>query len=143
MLTNQMLATLSSVRGAMTWRSRNTGKASTCIPVTRHCSINMGWAYFYNGAAAEGIEMIRNSQAVDGVDPNLSPDLAYIHAMTGKRDQTQRTLNRLLTLARNNPVSPGMIALVYVALDERPQALSWLEKAYHQHSSIMTWLLTD
>jgi hypothetical protein len=28
-------------------------------------------------------------------------------------------------------------------LDEREQALTWLEKAYRQHSSMMTWLKTD
>ena len=63
--------------------------------------------------------------------------------MLGKRDRTRQTLNRLLALARKYPVSPGMIALVYVALDERAQALTWLEKAYQQHSSMMTWLKTD
>ncbi len=103
----------------------------------------MGWAYLYSGAYDRGIETIRSSQAVDGVDPSLSPDLAYIYALTGKRDQTRGILNRLLSLAKNYPVSPGMIALVYVALDERTQALAWLERAYQQHSSMMTWLKTD
>ena len=50
---------------------------------------------------------------------------------------------RLLTLARKYPVSPGLIALVYISLDEREQALTWLEKAYAQHSSMMTWLKVD
>ena len=103
----------------------------------------MGWAYVYSGAIDQGMETIRSSQAADGVDPSLSPDLAYIHAMTGKSDQTRQTLRRLLTLAENNPISPGLIALVYTALDERTQALTWLEKAYQQHSSMMTWLKTD
>jgi len=28
-------------------------------------------------------------------------------------------------------------------LDEREQALTWLEKAYQQHSTMMTWLKVD
>ena len=36
-----------------------------------------------------------------------------------------------------------MIAFLYIALDERAQALTCLEKAYQQHSSMMTWLTTD
>ncbi len=109
----------------------------------RLCTYQLGWAYVYSGAIDKGILSIRNSLAVDGVDPGLSPDLAYIDAMTGKRDQTRQILNRLLALAAKYPVSPGMIALVYIALDEREQALTWLEKAYRQHSSMMTWLKTD
>lgn len=143
MLTNQMLgnAYASARRYELAIAQYRNGL--DLHPNDSSLQYQLGWAYVYSGAVEKGIEAIRSSLAVDGVDPGLSPDLAYINAMIGKRDQTRQTLNRLLTLARNNPVSPGMIALVYVALDERPQALSWLEKAYHQHSSIMTWLKTD
>jgi TolB-like protein len=103
----------------------------------------IGWAYVYSGSYAKGIESIRTSQAADGVDPSISPDLAYIDAMLGRRGQTLQILNQLLTLAKEYLVSPGMIALVYVGLDDRAQALNWLEKAYRQHSSMMTWLKTD
>jgi serine/threonine protein kinase/tetratricopeptide (TPR) repeat protein len=103
----------------------------------------IGWAYVYSGSLEKGIETIRTSQAADGVDPSVSPDLAYIDSMLGRRDQTRKVLTQLLTLAKEYPVSPGMIALVYAALDDTAQALIWLEKAYRQHSSMMTWLKTD
>jgi eukaryotic-like serine/threonine-protein kinase len=103
----------------------------------------LGWAYVHSDAYDRGIEMIRSSQAVDGLDPKLSPDLAYIDAMLGKHNQTRQILNRLLKLSERNPISPGLIALVYTGLDKRDQALMWLEKAYQQHSSMMTWLKTD
>jgi len=103
----------------------------------------LGWAYVYNGSFDQGIAAIQSSLDVDGIDPRLSPDLAIIDAMRGDRGGARRTLDRLLTLAQSQPVSPGMIALVYIAVDDREQALNWLEKAYQQHSSIMTWLKTD
>jgi hypothetical protein len=40
-------------------------------------------------------------------------------------------------------VSLGLIALVHIALDEREQALTALEKAYTRHSSMMVWLKVD
>jgi hypothetical protein len=46
-------------------------------------------------------------------------------------------------LAKKYPISPGMIALVYSALDDREQTLIWLEKAYQRHSSMMVWLKVD
>ena len=36
-----------------------------------------------------------------------------------------------------------MIALIYIALDDREQSLAWLEKAYSRHSSMMMWLKID
>ena len=37
----------------------------------------------------------------------------------------------------------GLIAMLYIALDERDQALTWLEKAYGEHSPMMQWLKVD
>ena len=122
---------------------KGAGRSGELPPTCSTLQYQLGWAYLYSGAYDKGTEGIRNSQAADGVDPKLSPDLAYINAMSGNRDETRQTLIRLLTLAKNNPVSPGLIALVYAALDERAQCLTWLEKAYAQHSSMMTWLKVD
>src|SRR5213595_1601386 len=92
----------------------------------------------------EAVEAIQKSVALDGVDPRLSPDLAYIDALIGKKDETRRLLTRLLALvAKGVPIQPGLIALVYIALDERDKAFTWLEKAYEQHSPMMLWLKED
>jgi serine/threonine protein kinase/TolB-like protein/Tfp pilus assembly protein PilF len=143
MLTNQMLgdAYISARRYDLAIAQFQ--KALDLHPNDSTLQYQLGWAYLYAGVYDKGSENIRSSQAVDGVDPKLSPDLAYINAMVGKPDETRQTLNRLLTLARKYPVSPGLIALVYLALDEREQVLAWLEKSYAQHSSMMTWLKVD
>jgi len=103
----------------------------------------LGWAYVYKGMYDKGIETITKSHAVDGVDPDFSPDLAYIHAITGKKDEARKILARLLALAKEGPLDPGLLALIYVGLDERKQALTLLEQAYRGHSPMMTWLKVD
>ncbi len=143
MLTNQMLGNAYASARRYDLAIAQYQKGLDLHPNDSSLLYQLGWTYVYSGAFDKGIEAIRSSQALDGVDPRLSPDLAYIDAMTGKRDQTRQILNRLLILARDNPVSPGLIALIYVALDDRPQALKWLDKAYQQHSSMMVWLKTD
>jgi len=143
MLTNQMLGNAYASARRYDLAIAQYEKGLSLHPNDSSLRYQLGWAYVYSGAFDKGIEAIRSSLALDSVDPSLSPDLAYIDAMLGKRGQTRQILNRLLTLAKKNPVSPGMLALVYVALDERAQALTWLEKAYQQHSSMMTWLKTD
>jgi TolB-like protein/Tfp pilus assembly protein PilF len=104
---------------------------------------HLGWAYVYTQAYDKGIEAIEKSLALEGGDPRLSPDLAYIDALTGKKDETRRILGRVLDLARTYQVQPGLIAMLYIALNEREQALIWLEKAYRQHSPMMAWLKVD
>ncbi len=38
----------------------------------------LGWAYVYKGMYEKGTEEILKSIRLEGGDPNLSPDLAYI-----------------------------------------------------------------
>ena len=104
---------------------------------------HLGWAYVYTHAYDKGTETIEKSLTLEGGDSQLSPDLAYIDALTGKRDEARRILGRVLDLAKTYQVSPGLIAMMYIALDEREQALAWLEKAYQQHSAMMIWLKAD
>jgi serine/threonine-protein kinase len=143
MLTNQMLGNAYANARRYDLAIAQYQRGLDLHPNDSSLQYQLGWAHVYNRSVDKGIEIIRNSQVADGVDPSLSPDLAYIDAMIGKRDETRQVLNRLQELARKYPVSPGYIALLYVALDERGPALTWLDKAYQRHSSMMTWLKVD
>jgi hypothetical protein len=33
--------------------------------------------------------------------------------------------------------------MIYIGLEEREEALTWLEKSYRQHSAMMAWLKVD
>jgi len=103
----------------------------------------LGWAYIYKGMYDKGIEVIARSLATDGGEPALSPDLAYINAVTGKKAEARRTLAQLLAIAKEAPVDPGLISLVHVGLGQSQPALMLLEQAYRQHSPMMTWLKVD
>jgi adenylate cyclase len=104
---------------------------------------HLGWAYVHQHAYEKGIQAIANSLALEDGDPQLSPDLAFIYGLIGKKAETRKILARVLDLARTYSVSPGHIAMIYMGLDEREQALTWLERAYGQHSAMMAWLKVD
>ena len=59
-----------------------------------------------------------------------TPDLAYIYTVLGRKGEAWKILRRLLTLSKQAPVQPGLIALIYIGLGENDEALVWLEKAY-------------
>ena len=103
----------------------------------------LGWGYVYKGMYDEGAKAITRSNAIDGISPDISPDLAYINAVTGKREEARKTLGVLQTLGKEAPVDPGLMGLIFAGLGERREALAMLEQAYSRHSSMMTWLKVD
>jgi TolB-like protein/Flp pilus assembly protein TadD len=59
--------------------------------------------------------------------------LAHVYAVVGKRAEAQKLLDELLLLSRQQYVAPGLIATIYVALDDKNKALAWLEEADKAH----------
>jgi tetratricopeptide (TPR) repeat protein len=103
----------------------------------------LGWAYFYQRKYNDAVEELKKSSTADGIDPEFSPDLAYIHAVTGQKDSARKTLNQLLPFVKQEVMDPGHLALIYLGLGQRKEALDMLEQAYRNHSSMMRWLKAD
>ena len=53
---------------------------------------------------------------------------AGAYALSGKREEAQKNLDELLQQSKQRYVSPASIALIYVALGDKDQAFTWLEK---------------
>jgi tetratricopeptide (TPR) repeat protein len=97
----------------------------------------------YQGKYDRGVDALSKSLRIDGVDPDISPDLAYVHALTGRPEEARKTISRLQELAKQASLDPGQFALIYAGLGDREQALAQLEQAFARHSSMMTWLKVD
>jgi tetratricopeptide (TPR) repeat protein len=79
-----------------------------------------------NEAAAEfqkAIELSPGSAA-------FTANRAYVYAVSGKRDSAINILNDLKNGSHHASSDFPEIALIYVGLGERDQAMAWLEKAY-------------
>jgi Flp pilus assembly protein TadD len=60
----------------------------------------------------------------------FTANLAYAYAVSGKRGKAVNILNELKNRSHGVSSNFPQIALVYVGLDERDQAMAWLEKSY-------------
>jgi len=80
----------------------------------------------YNDAIAEFQKAIELS----GGSVPCTSNLAYAYAVSNKRNEAVKILNDLKTRSTRNP---SEIALMYVGLGEKDQAMKWLEKAYAEH----------
>ena len=90
----------------------------------------------------EGIQEIHVSDG-DGSDTDLSPEIAYVYGISGNKTKARRTLERLKALSKHYQIPAHHFVLVYIGLGQTDEAFQWLEKAYQQHSRMMTWLKVD
>jgi tetratricopeptide (TPR) repeat protein len=103
----------------------------------------LGWAWFYQQKYNDAVAELKKSSEADGIDPEFSPDLAYIHAVTGRKDLARKTLKQLLPFLKEEIIDAGHLALIYLGLGQRREGLDMLEQAYRNHSSMMKWLKVD
>jgi TolB-like protein/DNA-binding winged helix-turn-helix (wHTH) protein/Tfp pilus assembly protein PilF len=80
----------------------------------------------YNDAIAEFHKAIELS----GGSVPCASNLAYAYAVSNKRNEAVKILNDLKTRSTGNA---SEIALMYVGLGDKDQAMKWLEKAYEEH----------
>jgi len=69
----------------------------------------------------------------------FTANLAYAYAVSGRRNEAVKILNDLKNRSQNGFSNAPEIALVYVGLDQKDQAMAWLEKAFEERFS--PWVL--
>lgn len=63
--------------------------------------------------------------------------IGRIYALTGKKREAQKVLDKLKELSKQGYVPPYNMALIYDGLGEKEQAITWLEKAFAEGRSHM------
>jgi len=92
----------------------------------------------YDEAFAAFDESLRRSPE----DPSMLGSLGYAYARAGRADDARATIARL-EKTDGAAMDSFSIALVYAGLDERPEALDLLERAFKEHSGSVRYLKID
>ena len=109
-------------------QSRRTADMDSNFAVAHY---ELGQAFVQEHRYNEGIAEFR--KAVDlsgGSSIPFGSNLAYAYALSNQRDEALRILNDLKTRSTRDA---SEIALIYVGLGEKDQAMTWLETAYAEH----------
>jgi adenylate cyclase len=88
-------------------------------------------AYLAKGKFEEALVLYEKAQEATHVP---SSGLAITYARLGRRADARRILDQLLAKARTQYFPADSIAAVYVALGDKDEAFSWLERAFEEHS---------
>jgi TolB-like protein/DNA-binding winged helix-turn-helix (wHTH) protein/Flp pilus assembly protein TadD len=88
---------------------------------------------------SEGIAELRKAIALSPDSSAFTANLAYAYAVSGMKEQAVQRLNDLKSRSNQAFSNAPEIALVYIGLGEKDQAMVWLEKAYAERFS--PWVL--
>jgi eukaryotic-like serine/threonine-protein kinase len=88
---------------------------------------NLCWAYSAKGMHREAIAECRKARELND-DSLIKGYLALVLARSGQRDEARNLLNELKLEATRHYVTSYGIALVHIGLNEKEEALIWLEK---------------
>ncbi len=100
----------------------------------------LGETYVQKGMYGAAIEEFQKAATLSPGNPRYEAASVYAYAMVGKRvDAT----NILAALKKGGHLSAIGVAVIHTGLDEKEQALEWLEKAYEKHESELAFLKVD
>ena len=65
---------------------------------------------------------------------------AYVYGRAGQQPQARRALEKLQLLYRTQHIGPDPILWAYIGMDDKDETFAWFEKAYSEHSNLLTGL---
>jgi serine/threonine protein kinase/Flp pilus assembly protein TadD len=103
----------------------------------------LGLAYERKGDFPRAVAELQKATKLETSVPWPLAELGHAYALSGKKAEAEQVLRELIDWSRRSYVPPYDIATVYAGLGNKEQALAMLEKAYEDHSMILTYLNVD
>jgi TolB-like protein/Tfp pilus assembly protein PilF len=112
-------------------------------PDLAHLHWALGFGYLensqYEAAIAELQAAVEHSRGA----PIFLALLGETYAIAGRGDEAQRSLDKLNELSNQRYITPYMLGRIYAALNEKDEALSCFELAYHGRAAWTVYLKVD
>jgi len=99
-----------------------------------------GMAYQQKKMYNEAIKDFKHALEIYPGDANYLAALGHVYASSGNIAAARNILDTLFVENKNVPVSPFFFALVYAGLNDKENALKWLEKACEEKSGSVRYL---
>ncbi len=105
-----------------------------------HAHSVLGLAYLQKGMVEQAIaEFQKRTAPATG----SAGDLGQAYALSGRRTEALKEIDKLQELSKQRYVAPYNLALIYASLGDKGNALEWLEKAYEDRSTQLIWIKAD
>jgi TolB-like protein/DNA-binding winged helix-turn-helix (wHTH) protein/Tfp pilus assembly protein PilF len=109
------------------------GKTLELSPNFNPAYLQLGWCYEQKAMWREAIAALERAIAISPDDPRTIASLARAYAMSGKRAEALKLVDKLEDQSKKRHVAPFWIAEAYVGLGDKDRAFEWLERGYQEH----------
>jgi TolB-like protein/DNA-binding winged helix-turn-helix (wHTH) protein/Flp pilus assembly protein TadD len=92
----------------------------------------LGEAYTQKRMLNEAIAEFQKAIEFSGGNTTFTANLAYAYTAAGRRSEALKILDDLKSRSNHGFSNDCEIALIYTGLDEKDQAMTWLEKAFEE-----------
>jgi len=103
----------------------------------------LGSSYFAKGEYEQAIEASRKASNLSGNDPARLVGLGRAYALAGRKSDALKVLEQLRQMSSRTYVPSYFFATIYADLGQRDEAFVWLQKAFQERDSYLTWLKVD
>jgi tetratricopeptide (TPR) repeat protein len=103
----------------------------------------LGEVYVSRGMYREGLSELEKYSALSRGRAMSLALLGHAHARLGERSQALRILDQLESASKERYTPAVSFAAVYAGLGEKDQAFAWLEKAYEERTSRLSYLKVE
>jgi TolB-like protein/DNA-binding winged helix-turn-helix (wHTH) protein/Flp pilus assembly protein TadD len=109
---------------------RQSRKTMAMDPFFAVAHYELGQVFAQKHMNKEAIAELQKANELSAGSTTFTSNLAYAYAVSGKRNEAVKILNDLKNQSHHAVSNAPEIALVHVGLDEKDEAMAWLEKAY-------------
>ena len=104
---------------------------------------NLGGALGQKGQFAEAIAEFQAGFKANPNDAGATAELGYVYARSGRKEETQKTLDTLRDQSSRRYVASYFPALVHAGRGDSEQALAYLEQAFNERAAPMVFINID
>jgi len=103
----------------------------------------LGLAYVQKEMFREAIAEFQHALDKSNRAPQALVSMGHAYAVSGNKAKAQKLLDELKGLSQERYVSSYGVAIVYVGLGDHEQAYKWLDRAYDEQNTELTFLKVD
>jgi TolB-like protein/Tfp pilus assembly protein PilF len=113
-------------------------------PTSFYAHYNLGIALQAKGDLSGAITEYEKAKQLSGDNPTVATFWAQAKAHAGDKDAAQRMLSELDQISQHREVLSYLRALLYLSLNNKDEALRWLEQGYEERDgSNICWINVD
>jgi TolB-like protein/DNA-binding winged helix-turn-helix (wHTH) protein/Flp pilus assembly protein TadD len=107
---------------------RFSSRAVEIDPASYDGLLNMSEAFELKGMYQEALSALEKASVLDPKNSYTTAEFGRVYALSGRHGEAREVLQKLKQSTEENPPFYG-IALIHLGLNERAEALTWLDKA--------------